>query len=276
MKLSRVLPALVLAAIPLAAAAAQEVPANLAPAPAQAPHWQVDWGQYYCSLIRLPAADRPFAAVFLAVPGGDNSQLLLIQMGRQTLPRGVNSLLLQPGGRSYEVHPQVQVRGRPVLAMGGLPYELRGALADATALELRAGSEVRLRIPLDQARAAIAAHRRCTAEVARQWRLDEAALAALRQRPQTTNFLGYRPSDYPARALMSRTQGRVILRITVTREGRAADCAVVATSGNASIDARSCQVAMQRGRFTPGIDAAGQPVAVAAVFTVTWRLPGAR
>jgi TonB family protein len=265
--------ALTLAA-PLAATAAPPAPAS--PAPAAAP-WQVDWGRFYCSLIRLPAADRPFAAAFLAVPGGDSTQLLIIQMGAAPLPTGVTSLLLQPAGRSYEVGSQIQLRGtRRVLAISGLPYDFRSELTDATELQLRAGSELRLRIPADQARDAVAAHRRCTAGIAQQWRVDEAALAALRRRPATTNFLGYRSSDYPARALMSRTQGRVILRVTVTAEGRPADCVVVATSGDASIDARSCQVAMQRGRFTPGLDAAGRPVTIPAVFTVTWRVPGAR
>jgi len=191
--------------------------------------------------------------------------------------RGYIGNVTKPAGRSYDVRSQIQLRGtHRVLAISGLPYEFRSELTDATELQLRAGSEPGLRIPMDQARDAVAAHRRCTAGIAQQWRVDEAALAALRQRPETTNFLGYRPSDYPARAIWSRTQGRVILRITVTAEGRPADCAVVATSGNAAIDERSCRVAMARARFTPGLDAAGRPVTIPAVFTVTWRLPGMR
>lgn len=265
------LAALLLAAPPAAQAFAQP-PAG---APADRP-WQVDWGQYYCSLIRKPAEDRPWSAAFVTVPGGDNTVLMLIpdQRGRP-VPSGVTSAVLLPSGRSFTVSAQAETRGRRrVLTVYGFPYELRSELEGATALELRDGARVRLRIPVDLARAAVAAHRRCTAGISREWRLDEAALAALKHRPQTTNRLGYHASDYPAAALRTATQGRVILRITVTAEGRAADCTVVATSGNAQIDAISCQVAMRNGRYRPALDAADRPVTIATVFTVTWRLPG--
>jgi TonB family protein len=250
-----------------------------APPPASSPPparpWQVDWGQYYCSLIRHGAADRPWEAAFLTIPGDDRTVLMLVPDERaRPVPQGVTSAVLLPSGRSFEVRAHEEWRGRRrVLVVSRFPYELRSALEEASALELRAGTEVRLRIPVDEARAAVAAHRRCTADIAREWHLDEAALASLRRRPLSTNSLGYHASDYPAAALRTATQGRVILRITVTAEGRARDCAVVATSGNAQIDAISCQVAIRDGRFTPGLDAAGQPVTIASVFTVTWRLP---
>ena len=63
------------------------------------------------------------------------------------------------------------------------------------------------------------------------------------------------------------------MRVTVNTEGRADDCAVVATSGSPQIDTTSCRVALRRARFRPALDAAGQPVTIAAVFTVTWLLP---
>jgi TonB family protein len=264
-----------LAALMLLAAASASQPAPPPQQPPAARPWQVDWGQYYCSLIRRGAEDRPWAAAFLTVPGGDNTVLMLVPDERaRPVPRGMTTAVLQPSGRRFEVSDWEEWRGRKrVLVVHGFPYELRSELEGATALELRAGTQVRLSIPVAEARAAVAAHRRCTAEIAREWRLDEAALAALRQRPVTTNRLGYHASDYPAAALRTATQGRVILRITVTAEGQAADCAVVATSGNAQIDAISCQVARRNGRYRPGLDAAGRPVTIATVFTVTWRLP---
>lgn len=264
-----------LPALALLAAAQPSPPAQPPQPPPAARPWQVDWGQYYCSLIRTPGEDRPWAAAFLTVPAGDNTVLMLVPDERgRPVPSRVTSAVLLPSGRSFDVSAREEWRGRKrVLTLYGFPYELRSELEGATALELRDGTRVRLSIPVDQARAAVAAHRRCTARIAREWRLDEAALAALRQRPQSTNRLGYHASDYPAAALRTATQGRVILRITVTAEGRAADCAVVATSGNAQIDAISCQVAMRNGRYRPALDGAGQPVTIATVFTVTWRLP---
>lgn len=267
--------AVFLLAAPLPAQASGQPPAP-APAPAVRP-WQVDWGPYFCALIRQPAEGRPYAAAFLTVPGDDATQLLLVPERGAALPRGIDSALLMPQGRSFPIRAAEQRRGAvQVLSIPGLPYELRGMLEGATELQLRAGPEVRARIPVDQSRAAIAAHRRCTAEIARQWRIDEAGLAALRARPGSTNRLGFRSSDYPDISVADRTQGRVILRITVTTGGRAADCSVVATSGDRYIDDRSCRVVMARARFTPALDAAGRPVAIASVFTVTWLVAGAR
>ncbi|HYD14574.1 MAG TPA: energy transducer TonB [Allosphingosinicella sp.] len=264
-------------ALALAAPASAPLAAQ-PPAPAPAvPPWQVDWGSHFCSLIRQPAAGRPYAAALLTVPGSNSSSLLLVPEGNATLPRGIDTAVLMPGGRAFPLRAFQQRRGTAqVLQITGFPYDLRGLLEGAEALELRAGTEVRLRIPVDQSRAALAAHRECTAGIARQWGIDEAALAALRERPFTTNGFGFRSSDYPQVSLSDRNQGRVILRVMVAADGRAAECSVVATSGDPQIDDRSCRVVRARARFTPGRDASGRPVAIASVFTVTWLVPGAR
>jgi TonB family protein len=271
-RLGLVLPFSLIGALLAAPPAAAQQPA---PVPAAARPWQVDWGHYYCTMIRRPGAGRPWSAAFINVPGGGATQLLLIPEGNVAWPRRIDSVVLMPGGQRFEVSAQEQRRGRQiVLSVTDLPYELRGMLEGARELQLRAGAAVRATIPVDQVRAAVAAHRQCTAGIAREWRIDEAGLAALSKRPRTTNLLGYFADDYPRGALARRTQGRVMLRIMINAAGRAEECNVVATSGNASIDLRSCEVAMMRGRFEPGLDAAGQPVAMAAVFQVTWRIPG--
>jgi TonB family protein len=271
-----------LAAALLAApfAAAGQAPATPAapatPRAAAPPLWQVDWGPYFCSLIRLPGEGRPYAAAFLTVPGSDSTQLLLIPQQGMNLPASVTALVLQPGGRRFPVVGRIEPRGDvQALSLGGLPYEFRGMLEGATELQVIAGVALRLRIPVDRARAAVAEHRRCTAGIAREWQLDEAALAALQRRPEGLDNMGFRSDDYPRAALRAATQGRVIARVTVNAAGRATDCAVVATSGNAEIDASTCRGMLTRAHFRPALDAAGQPVPIAAVFTVTWRIPGA-
>lgn len=248
-----------------------------AAAPAQRPPraWQVDWGQYYCSMIRRPDQSGTFATAIITTPGGDTTQIFLIPQGSAALPRGLSSVVLMPGGRSFEISSRSEQRGRrTVVAITGLPYDFRDALADAGELQLKAGGEIRARIPLAEVRAAVAAHRRCTAEVSREWGIDEAALAALQQRPTSTNVFGLQADDYPPAALRTATQGRVIVRIAVSVEGRATECATVATSGSRAIDARTCEVILRRARFRPALDAAGHPVAVRTVSTVTWLIPG--
>lgn len=263
--------AFLLAAL-LAAPASGQPPAQTPPG---ARPWQVDWGHYYCTLIRRPGEGRPWSAAFMNIPGGGTTHLLLIPEQNAVPPRRVDTAVLLPGGQRFEVGSEEQRRGRNfVLLVTDLPYELRGMLDGQSELLLLDGATVRARIPVNQVRAAVAAHRQCTAGIAREWRIDEAGLAALSKRPRSPNMLGYRTDDYPRGALARRTQGRVILRIMINAAARAEECTVVATSGDAQIDRRSCEVAMARGRFEPGLDAAGRPVAIAAVFQVTWRIPG--
>jgi TonB family protein len=259
--------------VPPTAAARQPVAPTAAPATDHHP-WLVDWGAHYCTLVSNSDPGRPFSTAILVVPGSLSSEIILVPAAGTAPPRGIDRLVLMPSGRSLDVTSRDERRGRlPVLAIYGLDYGFRDLLAEAAELRLQSGDSVRASILLNGVRAAVAAHRECTADVSREWRVDEAALAALRQRPDSTNMLGFRPEDYPTRALASRTQGRVSMRITVSAEGRAADCTVVESSGSSEIDTRSCRVAMERGRFHPGLDAAGQPVSIPVIFTVTWMIP---
>ncbi len=267
--------AVLLAAAPLAATAQPATPSATPAPPAAAPLWQVDWGPYYCSLIRLPAPGRPMAAAFLTVPAGGGTQLLLIPQGRAHLPASVTALVLQPSGRRFDLRSYVQLRGNArVLSLPGLPYDFRDLLEGASELQVFAGVALRLRIPMDRARAAIAEHRRCTSGIARAWHVDEAALAALQHRPSAIDNMGFRSEDYPREALRKATQGRVIIRVNVSPAGRATECLVVATSDSPEIDAASCQGVMRRAHFRPALDAAGRPVAAADIFIITWRIPG--
>ncbi|HVQ09320.1 MAG TPA: energy transducer TonB [Allosphingosinicella sp.] len=269
-------PRAALAAMLLPALAGAALAQQRAGAPARRPPpaWQVDWGHHYCSMIRLPGPGRSYATAILTVPGGENAQILLIQQGSTSLPRRVSTILLAPGGRSFQTTSQLEDRGnRRVLAISGLSRDFRDALAEAGELQLKDGDVLRARIPLAGARAAAAAHRECMTEVARQWGIDEAAMAALQRPAATTNFHGLTSDDYPRSALRTATQGRVIVRLAVSAAGRATECTIVATSGNSDIDATTCRVILARGRFQAGLDAAGRPVDVRMISTVTWRLP---
>jgi TonB family protein len=257
----------------LAGMALAQQPAAAPPQRAPRP-WQVDWGHYYCSMIRQPDPGRPFATAILTIPGGEQAQMLLIPEGSASLPSSVSTILLLPGGRSFETKSQIEDRGsRRVLTVFDLPGNFTDALADAGEMQLKDGDVVRARIPLAAPRAAVAAHRQCMTEVARQWGIDEAALAALQRPAVSTNFHGLTSDDYPPSALRTATQGRVIVRLAVSAAGRATECTTVATSGNSAIDATTCRVILARARFRPALDAAGRLVDVRMISTVTWRLP---
>jgi TonB family protein len=273
----RLAPIAAFLAAPTAAAAQQ--PAAGAPV---ASAWQVDWGEHYCSLIRKPEADRPFATAFVTVPGSRYIRIRLATPEGATEPTGVNNVVLQPAGTVLPVTTDQflnsRVPGR--LNLYRLPQDFREQLANATELQLRTGDRIRARVPLDGVRAGLAGQRRCLSDVAREWGLDEAALTALQRRPETTNMLGLEPTDIPAAALRRADRGLTTVRITVSAEGRPLDCVTVATSGSPEMDATVCRIALARGRFTPALDANGRPVTARTVFMNAFYLandpPGGR
>jgi TonB family protein len=79
--------------------------------------------------------------------------------------------------------------------------------------------------------------------------------------------------DYPAAALRAREEGSVRVRYTVGIDGRVTDCAVVESSGFATLDATTCILIQRRFRFRPAVDAAGRLIADSQTRRVIWRLP---
>jgi TonB family protein len=73
-------------------------------------------------------------------------------------------------------------------------------------------------------------------------------------------------SDNPG----GRLQGTVNVRFTVERNGQVSGCRTVASSGNPALGARTCQLVQQRLRFTPALDAQGQPIPWTMGATYTW------
>ncbi len=79
------------------------------------------------------------------------------------------------------------------------------------------------------------------------------------------------PMDiYPPEAKRKGEQGRVVAQLSVDKTGAAVACKIVESSGSASLDARTCELALANARFVPAKDASGRPVAS------TYTLPAVR
>ena len=235
------------------------------------PVWQVDWGDQFCSLIRLPDRSIPFIVALRLTPGSGSADIVLLRRGAARLPAGLTAVALTEPSTSFDIRGTVEDSDQLQFneATGGF----WDAIAATGELQLKRRDEVRYRIPLSSAQGALSALRRCESGVMREWGIDEAQWRSLRRRPATTNMFGLRVSDYPGRALAGGTSGRVVVRLGISAEGRPTECVPVATSGDASLDARTCEVIMARARFEPALDAAGQPVASRSTGKVTWLTP---
>jgi TonB family protein len=81
-----------------------------------------------------------------------------------------------------------------------------------------------------------------------------------------------RGDDYPPEALRTNAQGKVGILIRVGREGAVADCIVEQSSGSAILDARTCEIVRERGKFTAARDRHGRSVASEIRTGITWRI----
>lgn len=76
--------------------------------------------------------------------------------------------------------------------------------------------------------------------------------------------------DYPAATREARIGKFVVISYLVGTDGRVSDCRVVQPSGVPEADAITCRLALQRHRYRPALDAAGQPVAVRTGWKQWW------
>lgn len=77
-------------------------------------------------------------------------------------------------------------------------------------------------------------------------------------------------ADFPRAALEPGVRGTVVVRYTVAADGSVADCAIDRSSGNATLDAATCKLILERYRYDPARDPAGRPVADTFVGVHHW------
>ena len=81
-------------------------------------------------------------------------------------------------------------------------------------------------------------------------------------------------ADYPEEALLNDEEGTVGFRLDVGTDGSVTGCTVTASSGSASLDAATCRIMADRGRFEPARDARGKPTPDQVNSRLTWRIEG--
>jgi len=80
-------------------------------------------------------------------------------------------------------------------------------------------------------------------------------------------------ADYPPEAVRRRMEGQVGVHLSVSPDGRVTQCAVTRPSGSALLDARTCEVARARMRFSMIHDAAVADAPTVVDGFVRWALP---
>lgn len=78
--------------------------------------------------------------------------------------------------------------------------------------------------------------------------------------------------DYPPGSLDRDEQGTVEFNIHVNARGGVSGCEITKSSGFSELDAKTCEVVIERAKFIPARDAKGRAVPSVLSKTVTWRL----
>lgn len=79
--------------------------------------------------------------------------------------------------------------------------------------------------------------------------------------------------DYPKALREAHVSGTTVTEIAVSPAGRASSCRVIQTSGSRELDAATCQLIMQRFKFKPARNAAGQAISGAIEYEQEWDAP---
>ena len=91
--------------------------------------------------------------------------------------------------------------------------------------------------------------------------------------PSGSPLAWFSPDDYPPEALRAGDQGRVIAEVQIDDTGKVVSCKVVGSSGSASLDQKTCTVALEDRHFEPAVDQKGRPIASHTQFAVRWAIP---
>jgi protein TonB len=78
--------------------------------------------------------------------------------------------------------------------------------------------------------------------------------------------------DYPRSAAKARAEGTVIAYYTVLPNGRVEGCFIHQSSGNAALDATTCDLIEKRFRYRPAMDRQGRPTAYETGWRQIWWL----
>jgi TonB family protein len=121
---------------------------------------------------------------------------------------------------------------------------------------------------------AIAALNQCSEDLVYSWGFDLDQHRTASRRPVWLNEQAIAEklqSEYPVGALKNGRQAILRMRVTVDAEGKVEDCVLLSVAQEGDVKSRACQQ-MERAKFEPALDAAGQPMRSYYTSTITYSM----
>jgi len=233
--------------------------------------WGVDWGTQYCALTRT--SETSPTLVIRNIPGtgivdvgvvAEDSQINGLAIG------GRSVVVLAPSAERFGAFTATRRGGRPghsMLVLKDLEPRFLDQLDQSTEMRIMRGERTGLSVSLPKK--AVQAFRGCRDGTLKEWGVDSKAAAALREQPKSPGLL-VESRDYPPAAADAGISGLVVVRLSVTAEGKVSDCAVVGTSGDSELDNAACRLWLRRGNYKPAIGPDGKRTATQVISTLDW------
>jgi TonB family protein len=287
--LDRMAKMLACAALPACAFASMPVKAQ---EPVQAlsatSNWIVDWGATYCTLARKFGSEGdPFLLrmhsyqqgydfeVYLsgkAIRHFQNRGALKIAFGHNEpivihSPQSVDDGAFGPGiifstsiRKGREDEEEEESEERTPRSLSNYPDTAFEAGLDGVTLSAGKRQVVLVTGPM---RGALAALRKCTDDLVKQWDLDPAVQATLLRPTSPVDFRSLVRSIravYPSTQARQGKQARVNVHVLVDADGRVTACTIPESYNDPAFDELACKK-IRAVRFEPALDANGTPVA---------------
>lgn len=261
-------------------------PANtFAPASA-AGKWVIDQDDSRCLLTRTPPPGGA-TTLEIALPLRETPVMAIFSIAaakRDLIETEQNAeLIILPGEKRFEGRAsplQKAYESRFGLAFRGTGPDLLDAIAAADGLAVSIHGKRLVEVGFNNAGSAVKALRKCRNDLLTFFGIDPEFYASLREvaKPKGVGSMAqwFHDADYPVEAMKKKAGGLTVARITVATNGRARDCTVVVSSGEASLDLKTCAILVRRGQFEPAIGADGKPTDAPIMASVNWRPPRRR
>jgi TonB family protein len=252
-------------------------PALAAEPPPRAPtgRWIVDFDDAQCVATRdYGTPQAPMRFFIKTPPTGDVMQMGLMRNGTrasaQQLPAKV-TIGTSPAIKSTVLtfSPSGQKRRIDLINLASTVAE---PIARATSIKIQLGNDSES-LALSQMKSLLEVMDRCVVSLRKAWNVpDLGAPSPLKQRARGNLHSFFDADDYPPVAFINGQTGIVKFVALIDENGRVADCTLTQTSGVAALDAQTCAVLKERGKFEPAIGADGKPARDVIFQTVNWKL----
>lgn len=237
--------------------------------------WVIDYAEHQCTASRaFGTADKPLHLVIKPSPGGEVTQIALIEKGRNFQGLQKSASLATSDSRTLEVMQLSYGVGDKRFRLINLTAAQTAAVAASTSLRWTGGGADALDV--GQMAGVMKILENCRSDLRRYWSIGPEHENGRISGPKTENSLIslFSSDDYPSQAWSRNQQGTTAIILLIDELGRLRDCMVEQTSGIATLDISACLIIRKRGKFSPALDSAGKPVKGAFSQRIKWVMPG--